>query len=105
MSNKIAVLGAGAIGGAIGAYLARGGHDVTLIDTWPDNLAAIKANGLRVTAMEGEFTVKPHALHLGEVSAQQPRFDVVIVCVKSYDTRWAAAFVEPAPKSRRDGGF
>ena len=95
MSNKIAVLGAGAIGGAIGAYLARGGHDVTLIDTWPDNLAAIKANGLRVTAMEGEFTVKPHALHLGEVSAQQPRFDVVIVCVKSYDTRWAAAFVEP----------
>jgi len=95
VSKKIAVLGAGAIGGAIGAYLVRGNHDVTLIDAWPENVTAIQANGLRVTAQEGDFTVNPHILHLCEVSAQQSRFDVVILCVKSYDTRWASAFIEP----------
>ena len=102
MSEKIAILGAGGVGGVIGAYLARADHDVTLIDTWSANIDQIKEQGLRVTAMEGEFTVKAGALHLGEVSARQPLYDIAIVCVKAYDTRWATTFIEPylAP-----GGF
>ena len=50
---KIAVLGAGAIGGVIGGYLARGGRDVTLIDLWPANIERIKDAGLTVKAHEG----------------------------------------------------
>ena len=99
---KIAVLGAGAIGGVIGGYLARGGRDVTLIDLWPANIERIKDAGLTVRAHEGEFTVRPTALHLGEVSAARTKFDVVFLSVKSYDTGWASKFIEPhlAP-----GGF
>ena len=102
MLNKLAVLGAGGIGGVIGGYLARGGRDVTLIDTWPANVERIKADGLTVTAIDEEFTVRPQALHLGEVSAARRAFDAVFLAVKSYDTGWASLFLEPylAP-----GGF
>ena len=54
---KIAVLGVGAIGSVIGAYLSRAGRDVTLIDTWPANIERIRSEGLSVSAVEEEFTV------------------------------------------------
>ena len=95
MSMRIAVLGVGAIGGVTGAYLARAGHDVTLIDQWPANIERIKSAGLTVTAHEGEFTVQPRALHLAEVSAAQQVFEAVILAVKSYDTTWSTMFIEP----------
>ena len=99
---RIAVLGVGAIGGVIGAYMTRGGRDVTLIDMWPANVERIKEKGLTVTAIEEEFTVDARALHLGEVSAARQLFDAVVLSVKSYDTEWSAKFIEPylAP-----GGF
>ena len=92
---RIAVLGVGAIGGVIGGYLARAGRDVTLIDTWLANIERIKVDGLTVTALEEEFTVKPAALHLGEVSAARQLFDAVFLAVKSFDTPWTAKFIEP----------
>ena len=99
---RIGILGAGGIGGVIGGYLARAGRDVTLIDMWPANVDYIKANGITVTAMDEEFTARTTALHLGDVAAVRPVFDVVILAVKSYDTSWATSFVKPylAP-----GGF
>ncbi len=102
MLNRIAVLGVGAIGGVIGAYLARAGNDVTLIDMWPANIERIKVQGLTLTAVEEEFTVEPVALHLGEVSRVRKPFDVVVMSVKSQDSAWSARFIEPhlAP-----GGF
>ena len=45
--------------------------------------------------MEEEFTVKPAALHLGEVSAARQLFDAVFLAVKSFDTPWTAKFIEP----------
>lgn len=93
---KIGVLGVGAIGGIIGGYLARANHDVTLIDQWPANVEHIKANGITVTTFDqGPFTAQADALHLGEVAAGRPSFDVVVLSVKSYDTLWAAKFIEP----------
>ena len=73
MAEKIAVLGAGAIGGVIGGYLCRAGADVTFIDTWPAHVDQIRRHGLKITAQEEEFTVQVPALHLGEGAAQQLR--------------------------------
>ncbi|HUA76803.1 MAG TPA: 2-dehydropantoate 2-reductase N-terminal domain-containing protein, partial [Acetobacteraceae bacterium] len=50
MEKRIAVVGAGAVGGYVGGHLARNGYDVTLIDPWPEHVEAIRGDGL---AMEG----------------------------------------------------
>ncbi len=93
--GNIAVMGAGAIGGSIAAYLARDGYEITVIDHWADHIDAIKSDGLRLTDVKDEFTVDVNALHLSDLGAQDVTFDTVFFSVKSYDTRWAATFIEP----------
>jgi len=93
MFNRIAVLGVGAIGGIIGGYLTRAGHDVTLIDQWPANVEAIREKGLTVSTQEGDFTVASNAVHLGEVCNISDPFDLVFLAMKSYDTEWATHFI------------
>jgi 2-dehydropantoate 2-reductase len=93
--EKLAVLGAGAIGSTIGAYLTRGGRDITLIDPWPAHVEAMQRNGLKVSAQDEEFTVKIKAVHLADVCALRQQFDAVLLAVKSYDSVWATKFIEP----------
>lgn len=97
MSVNIAVVGAGALGGHVGGYLAKTGHRVTLIDPWPAHVDAIKERGLRLegTTAEEQFTVRPAAaLHLTELqSMKYDPFDMVMVAVKSYDTAWATMMI------------
>ena len=54
----VAIVGAGAIGGLVGARLARAGHDVVLIARGA-HLAAMRARGLTVRSRNEEFTVRP----------------------------------------------
>lgn len=89
MFERIAVLGSGAIGSIIGAYLTRAGNDVTLIDPWGEHVETMNRDGLRITAQDEEFTVPVNAIHLGELNAISEPFDAVFLCVKSYDTVWA----------------
>ena len=49
MGKRIAVVGVGALGGYVGGWLAHTGEDVTLIDFWPENIEAIRRNGLSVS--------------------------------------------------------
>ncbi|MDX5630917.1 MULTISPECIES: 2-dehydropantoate 2-reductase [unclassified Brenneria] len=99
MSERILIIGAGAIGGYIGAYLSRAGRHVTLIDPWSENVEAIRRDGVSLEGLtpEERFTVPLNILHLGE--AQQlhfePRFDIGIIALKSYDTLWATRFIRP----------
>ncbi len=94
--KRIAVLGTGAIGGSIAAFLSRAGIPVTVIDLWPENVEAIRADGVKVTMLEEEFVARPQAaLHLSDVSAAGELYDVVFLAVKSYDTNWACHFVKP----------
>jgi len=93
--EKLAVLGVGAIGGVIGAYLTRAGRDITLIDMWPAHVEEMKRSGLKVSAQEEEFTVRVRAVHLADVCSLHEQFDVVFLSVKSYDSVWAAHFIEP----------
>ena len=58
MFEKLAVLGTGAIGSIIGAYLTRAGRDITLIDMWPAHVEQMRRGGRKVTAVEAaEFQV------------------------------------------------
>ncbi|MCC6534395.1 MAG: 2-dehydropantoate 2-reductase [Burkholderiales bacterium] len=107
MSKRIAVVGAGALGGYVGGYLAHSGHDVTLIDMWPENIEAIRARGLELDGLSAEekITVKnARTMHLTEVQslAKGKPIDIACVAVKSYDTEWATMLIKPylAP-----GGF
>ena len=50
MDKRIAVVGAGAIGGYTGGHLAHNGFDVTLIDSWPEHIEAIRRTGSRSRA-------------------------------------------------------
>ena len=99
MSKRIAIVGAGALGGYVGGTLAHLGHDITLIDPWPEHVETIRARGLELDGMttEERFVVKSaKTLHLTEVqSLAKAPVDVALVAVKSYDTAWAAMLIKP----------
>ena len=99
MTKRIAIVGAGALGGYVGGTLAHLGHDVTLIDPWPEHLEAIRKRGLELDGMtpEERFTVRgAKTLHITEAqSLARAPVDVAMVAVKSYDTAWATALVAP----------
>ena len=99
MGKRIAIVGAGALGGYVGGNLAHQGHDVTLIDPWPENVETIRTKGLELDGLtpEERFTVKGlKILHLTEVQslARKP-VDVAMVAMKSYDTALATMLIKP----------
>jgi hypothetical protein len=49
MGRKIAIVGAGAVGGYAGAHMVQAGMDVTFIDPWPERVEHMRKHGLRVT--------------------------------------------------------
>lgn len=99
MKKRIAIVGTGALGGYVGGSLAHLGHDVTLIDFWPENIETIRKRGLELDGMtpEERFTVtSAKTMHLTEVqSLAKTPIDVAMVAVKSYDTAWATALIKP----------
>src|SRR6184192_183275 len=98
VSRKIAIVGAGAVGGYAGAHMVQAGEDVTFIDPWPEHVEHMRKHGLRVThAMDvPEFTVPVRALHVTEAQqlAKEAPIDIAFVCMKSYDTAWATALIK-----------
>jgi len=93
---KIAVLGTGANGSCIAANLIDAGRDVVAIDQWPAHVEAMRAGGIRiVNAKDGELHVSVHAYHLCDVATFTEPFDVVLLAMKAYDTRWACELIEP----------
>lgn len=92
---RVAVLGAGANGGGIGADLARAGVDVTFIEQWPAHVEAIRRDGLRVVMPGGETVTRLPTLHLCEVATLREPFDIVLMLMKAYDAGWAARLIEP----------
>lgn len=88
---KVAVVGAGGVGGYFGGRLAQAGHDVHLIARGP-HLAALRQDGLRVRSVKGDFATAVRATDdPGEIGP----CDTVLFCVKSYDTEEAAARLKP----------
>jgi 2-dehydropantoate 2-reductase len=88
---KIAVMGAGGVGGYFGALLHRAGERVWFVARG-DHLKAIQAHGLRVTSVLGDVTLRVSAT---DNPADVGIADLVLFCVKSYDTDAAAAQMRP----------
>ena len=97
MNKRIAVIGAGAIGGYTGGHLAHNGFDVTMIDPWPEHVEPIRKDGLAIEGVTQEEFVcaRPKTMHLTEVQdlAKQKPIDIAMISVKSYDTEWAAMLI------------
>src|SRR6185437_4023409 len=77
---RIAIIGAGGVGGYFGALLARAGHDVVLYARG-ENLAAIRADGITITDANGSFTVPIGATNAAD---ELSGAEFAIVAVKSY---------------------
>jgi 2-dehydropantoate 2-reductase len=97
--TRVCIVGAGAVGGYVGAHMTRAGVDTTLIDAWPEHVQAMRGGGLDVTGMNGAGSVRTpvRALHITEVQQliRERPFDVAFIAVKSYDTAWATQMILP----------
>jgi len=82
---KFAIVGAGAIGGYLGAKLARAGEDVTFIAR-NQNLAAIQANGFKLILEDGTEEPAPTARAVQRMSEAGPQ-DVVLITLKAQQLR------------------
>ena len=89
---KIAIMGAGGLGGFFGGKLAQAGHDVWFIARG-QQLAALKTSGLRLQGPDPEIVIShPNAT---EMPAEIGAVDLVLFCVKLYDVEPAAALIKP----------
>lgn len=83
---QVCVLGAGSLGSVIGGVLARSGHDVTLVSRNAAHVGAIRQSGLTLVDDRG-------ASHIPLTAATSadglPPPDLLVVVVKSFDTRAA----------------
>ena len=82
---KIAIIGAGAIGSVVAAYLTKAGEDVVLIGR-KDQVEAIKRNGLRVVGARGDET-----FHIRALTQLDREYDLAIFTVKTQDIEEACA--------------
>jgi 2-dehydropantoate 2-reductase len=92
---RVAVYGAGAVGGYLSAKLAEGGADVTLIARGA-HLEALRQRGLTIVSPDGQRST--HAVRATDDPAEVGPVDVVLFLVKSYDTEAAAASLAPLLK-------
>lgn len=86
------IWGAGAIGGTVGAFLHRAGHDVAFVDVVPEHVAAINEKGLRITGPIDEFRVDARAFTAQQLAG---RHQTILLCTKSQHTRAAAESLAP----------
>jgi 2-dehydropantoate 2-reductase len=94
----ITIVGAGAIGGTVGAFLHDAGYDVTLVDVDAAHVRAINERGLRLTGVRGDRTFRPPAITR---DALRGPLGAVFLCVKGHFT--AGAIGDLAPLIAPDG--
>lgn len=80
------IWGAGAIGGILGAYWARAGHDVHMVDIVADHVAAMRKGGLKIEGPVEEFTQVLPASTPEELTGT---FDRIVLAVKAHHTEGA----------------
>ncbi len=89
---KIAVIGAGGVGGYYGGLLAKSGHEVHFVARG-EHLQAIKTDGLQIRSFFGDFLVKP--AQATDDPAQIGEADLILICTKTYRTEEAVRSAAP----------
>lgn len=92
MADPIVIWGAGAIGGTLGAYLARAGHEVLLVDTVAEHVEACRTKGLRIFGPVAEFTQIIPAVTPAELTG---RYSRIVLAVKAQATKAALPMLAP----------
>jgi 2-dehydropantoate 2-reductase len=89
---RIAVVGAGGVGGGFGVALAKAGADVTFIARGA-HLAAMKRQGLKVLSPRGDIHLVP--TQATDSPSEIGKVDFVLFCVKLWDVESAGAHIKP----------
>ena len=89
---KIAVVGPGAIGSLIGAYLAKSREEIWLLDKNKERSAKLNQTGITVEGVSGSWQVKIRASAL---PSEIGPMDLIILCVKSFNTKQAVEQIRP----------
>lgn len=95
---QVTIIGAGAIGGTIGAFATKAGHDILLVDIVPEHVKIMNEQGLLITSTEGDERYAVKAQLADEVTGP---LGVVFLCVKGHFTE--IAMKQIAPKLAPDG--
>jgi 2-dehydropantoate 2-reductase len=96
---KLTIIGAGAIGGTLGAFLTQGGHDVTVVDIVREHVNAINSHGIRISGVRGDHNYPLRALHLDDLGDELHN---VILAVKGHFTHSVVSDTI-APRLSKDG--
>ncbi len=89
---KILVLGAGALGGYFGGWLAENGADITFL-VRPARKAALDRWGLRIDSSVGPLSRQVRSITQDQIGAA---YDIVLLCAKAYDLDAAISAIRPA---------
>ncbi len=92
LPEPILIWGAGAIGGTMGAYFVRAGHEVVFVDRALDHVEAINSRGLRLEGPIEEFSVAARAFTPEQLIGT---YSTVFLCVKAHHTLEAITALEP----------
>lgn len=96
MNERIALIGAGAIGGITAALMRQAGYDVTLVCKHMDIADLANGRGLHVTGYKGDMTVPvPSVADIAELHGQ---FDLCLIATKAYDMPGCAKAMLPLLK-------
>ena len=90
---KIMIMGSGGVGSYYGGLLAKQGNDVTFIARGA-HLQALRTSGLQVKSVHGDFAIIP--AQATDSPAEVSAVDLILFCVKTYDTDDAAKAIQPA---------
>lgn len=88
----ITIVGAGAIGGTVGAFLSDAGYDITLVDIDTAHITAINERGLRITGVRGDHLFHPRAIRGDDLHGP---LGVTFLCVKGHFTEGAMRHIGP----------
>ncbi|MDJ0332979.1 2-dehydropantoate 2-reductase [Planococcus sp. S3-L1] len=91
----ITIIGAGAIGGVIGAYLIENGEEVIFIDRDEEHVKAINADGLLIQLKDESFKVKAKAYTVQDFLKINNKVEIVFLAVKAQHTKEAIEPFEP----------
>lgn len=92
---NITVIGAGAIGGVIGAHLIKENKIVTFCDINEDHVKQINKSGLQIEGPDESFVVNAEAVTPSELLNENKPIDILFLCVKAQHTKEALSPLVP----------